>query len=121
MRIMRRVLAILAVVATLVLVGPPAAARAEECAGDCQAQLVQVGLKGRVVQLVADGNSTCALTDAGDVYCWGAGYPDPYRPGHSPLLLVTVGALLLAGGVTLVMVSRSSPREPRSGTAPPPA
>jgi hypothetical protein len=121
MRIMRRVLAILAVIATLFLVGPPAAARADECAGDCQAKLVQVGLKGRVVQLVADGDSTCALTDVGDVYCWGAGYPDSERPGHSPLLLVTVGALLLAGGTTLVLLSRSSPRAPRPGTAPPPA
>jgi hypothetical protein len=62
------------------------------------------------VQLVADGDSTCALTEAGDVYCWGAGYPDPYRPGRSPLLLITVGALLVAGGTTLLMLSRRRSR-----------
>jgi hypothetical protein len=105
MWISRRVLAILAVVATLSLIGP-APARAERCDGDCRAGLVQVGLQGRVVQLVADGDSTCALTEAGDVYCWGAGYPDPYRPGHNPLLLVTVGVLLVAGGAGLLLVSR---------------
>ncbi|GIF19555.1 hypothetical protein BJ973_006600 [Actinoplanes tereljensis] len=121
MRIMRRVLAILVVVATLFLVGPPAQARADKCAGDCRARLVQVGLKGRVVQLVADGDSTCALTDAGDVYCWGAGYPESHGPGRSPMVLVAIGALLVAGGATLMMVSRSSPRVPRRETAPPPA
>jgi Regulator of Chromosome Condensation (RCC1) repeat protein len=121
MRIMRRVLAILVVLATLFLVGQPAQARAEECTGDCRARLVQVGLQGRVVQLVADGDSTCALTDAGDVYCWGADYPDEYRPGRNPMLLVTVGALLIAGGATLLMLSRWSPRERRRETAPPPA
>src|SRR4051812_25205648 len=112
MRIMRRVLAILVVVATLFLVGQPAQARAEECTGDCRTQLVQVGLKGRVVQLVADGDGTCALTDAGDVYCWGVDYPDE-RPGHNPMPLVVIGALLIAGGATLLMISRSSPRQQR--------
>jgi hypothetical protein len=111
MWITRRVLAILALVATLSLIGS-APARAARCDGDCRAQLVQVGLVGRVVQLVADGDSTCALTEAGDVYCWGAGYPDPDRPGSSPLLLVTVGALLVAGGVTLLLVSRRPTGQP---------
>lgn len=123
---MRRVLAILSVVATLFLVGPPSPAQADQCLGDCRARLVQVGLvqvglEGRVVQLVADGESTCALTDAGDVYCWGAEYPDPYLPGRNPLLLVTIGALLIAGGTTLLLVSRSSPRERHRETARPPA
>ncbi|GAA2619740.1 hypothetical protein Adu01nite_51610 [Paractinoplanes durhamensis] len=118
---MRRVLAILAVVATLFLVGPPSEASADECSGDCPAKLVQVGLKGRVVQLVADGDGTCALTDAGEVYCWGADYPDGSRPGRNPLLLVVAGALLVAGGAALMLISRSSPREPHPGTAPPPA
>jgi hypothetical protein len=120
MRIMRRVLAILFIVATLALVGPAAAARADQCEGECRAKLVQVGLQGRVVQLVADGDGTCALTDDGEVYCWGADYPDAGLPGRSPLLLVAVGALLLAGGMTLVLLSRSSPRAPRPGTDPPP-
>jgi hypothetical protein len=106
-------MAILVVVATLVLVAPAVAearAKTDGCDGVCREQLVQVGLQGRVVQLVADGDSTCALTEAGDVYCWGAGYPDPYRPGRSPLLLITVGALLVAGGTTLLMLSRRRSR-----------
>lgn len=105
MGITRRVFAILAVVGALALAAP-VPARADECEGDCRAQLVQVGLQGKVVQLVADGESTCALTEAGDVYCWGADYPDPYSSGRSPLLLVTIGSLLVAGGVTLLMLSR---------------
>ena len=104
MWITRRVLAILALVATLLLLAGPA--EADECAGQCRTRLVQVGLQGRVVQLVADGDSTCALTDAGDVYCWGVDYPDPYRPGRGPLVLVTVGALLVAAGTTLLLISR---------------
>ena len=106
MWITRRVLAILAVVAALTLVAAPA--EADQCAGDCRARLVQVGLKGRVVQLVADGDSTCALTEAGDVYCWGADadHPDPYPSERNPLALVTIGSLLVAGGATLLLLSR---------------
>jgi len=120
MRITRRVVAILSVGATLFLVGPPAAARAENCDGDCRERLVRVGVEGRVVQLVADGDSTCALTDAGQVYCWGAG-TRPDGSGRSPLLLVGVGAFLVAGGATLLLVSRRSRPGPHPGTAPPPA
>ncbi|MFF5291770.1 RCC1 domain-containing protein [Paractinoplanes globisporus] len=105
MWITRRVLAILAVIATLFLVAP-APAVADGCDGVCRDRLVQVGLQGRVVQLVADGESTCALTEAGDVYCWGADYPKPLGPSRSPLLLVTIGALLLAAGTTLLLLSR---------------
>jgi hypothetical protein len=105
MRIMRRVLAILAVVATLFLAAP-GPAKADSCAGVCRNRLVQVGLRGKVVQLVADGDSTCALTEAGDVYCWDADAPLRSAPTHSPLLLITVGALLVAGGTTLLMLSR---------------
>jgi len=104
MGIMRRVLAILAVVATLFLAAP-APAKADGCDGVCRERLVQVGLRGRVVQLVADGDSTCALTEAGDVYCWGADANGP-KPSRSPLLLITIGALLVAGGTTLLMLSR---------------
>jgi hypothetical protein len=103
MGITRRVLAILAVIGTLFLLAP-ASARADGCDGVCRDRLIQVGLQGRVVQLVADGDSTCALTEAGDVYCWGADEGAP--SGHSPLLLVTIGALLVAGGTTLLMLSR---------------
>src|SRR5512138_2352135 len=98
MGIMRRVLAILAVVATLFLAAP-APARADGCDGLCRDHLVQVGLQGKVVQLVADGDSTCALTEAGEVYCWGAN-EGIAKPAHNPLLLITVGALLVAGGAT---------------------
>ena len=106
MVITRRVLAILAVVAALFLLAGAGPARAGECTGYCRERLVQVGLTGRVVQLVADEDGTCALTDAGAVYCWGADYPDPYRRDRTPLLLVTVGALLLAGGTTLLLITR---------------
>jgi hypothetical protein len=129
MWITRRVLAILAVIAVSALAGPapavaglalaqagPAPARADGCEGFCR-----VSLEGRVVQLVADGDNTCALTEDGDVYCWGAGYPDPGAPGRSPLLLITIGALLVAGGVTLVMLTRPTPTAPPPGTPKPPA
>jgi Regulator of chromosome condensation (RCC1) repeat len=99
MVITRRVMAILAVVAALSLAAMPAAA---------DDGLVEVGLEGRVVQLVADGDSTCALTEAGEVFCWGAGYPDPYRPGRNPMGLAALGALLIAGGAALLLVSRRS-------------
>jgi hypothetical protein len=123
MWITRRVLAILAVVATLFLVAPAPAeavslapAKGDGCEGFCR-----VGLQGRVVQLVADGESTCALTEQGDVYCWGAGTPDPYAPGRNPLLLITIGALLVAGGTTLLLLSRSSPTTPHPEMPKPPA
>ena len=104
MRLTRRVSAIVSLVAALVLTAGPA--EADDCTGDCRARLIQVGVHGRVVQLVADGDSTCALTENGDVYCWGADYPDPYAPGRSPLLLIALGTLLLAGGTTLLLLSR---------------
>jgi hypothetical protein len=102
MWITRRVMAILAVLATLFLATAPANAERRADGG-----LVEVGLDDKVVQLVADGDSTCALTEAGEVYCWGASYPEPYRPGVDPLLIVTLGALLIAGGATLLTVTRS--------------
>jgi len=110
MGITRRVMAILAVVATLFL-ATPAPAKADGCDGVCRERLVQVGLQGKVVQLVADGDSTCALTEAGDVYCWGADADRP-KPSHSPLLLITIGALLVAGGTTLLMLSRAADAQP---------
>ncbi len=119
MWITRRVLAILAVVAVLSIGIPPAAAsRSEICTANCQDRLVEMGLEGRVVQLVANGNGTCALTERGEVFCWGASYPDPYAPGRSPLVLFPLGAVLVAGGVTLLVLSRRPP-EPRPESAPP--
>jgi len=106
-------MAILAVVVVSVLVAAPAGA---------DDGLVEVGLGQKVVQLVADGDSTCALTESGEVFCWGAGYPQPYRPGRSPIVLIALGALLIAGGTTILSLSRrSSPRAPRPGGPPPPA
>jgi hypothetical protein len=111
MWITRRVLAILAVVAVLGVVGlsagaAPAAAGPDVCPGFCRERLVEVGLEGRVVQLVADGDSTCALTERGEVYCWGASAPEPYVPARDVLLLVAFGSLLVAGGTTMLLVSR---------------
>ena len=105
MWITRRVLAILTVVATLFLIAPPPAEAVLPWPAGCDG-ICQVGVTGRVVQLVADGESTCALTEAGNVYCWSADDPDPYPSGRSPLLLITIGALLVAGGATLLMLSR---------------
>ena len=112
MAITRRVMAIVAVVAILA----PAAPAVADDGG-----LVEVGLRERVVQLVADGDSTCALTETGDVYCWGADHPEPAGPGPHPLVLITLGALLVAGGVVLLLLSRPSPRAPHPGSGPPPA
>ena len=133
----RRITALRAVVATFVLfvlpvlgvvAAPPGvlgAAPAPAFAGERPAdggRLVQVELDGRVVQLVADGDSTCALTDAGEVYCWGAKYPDPYRSGVNALMLVALGSLLVAGGATLLLLSRTPvDRRPGPETGPPPA
>ncbi|XVU26144.1 hypothetical protein ACQPZJ_03525 [Actinoplanes sp. CA-054009] len=110
---MRRIFVILAVAAALTLSAAPASAADD--------QLVEVGLHQRVVQLVADGDSTCALTEKGEVYCWGAGYP-PQRPaGDTTLLLVAIGALMIAGGATMLLVSRSSTTAPRRAAATLPA
>jgi hypothetical protein len=99
MLITRGVLAILALVAIVFLGAAPALA-------DDRDRLVQVGLQGKVVQLVADADGTCALTEAGKVYCWSADYPRAAPAGRDPLLLVTIGALLVAAGTTLLMLSR---------------
>lgn len=101
----RRVMAILAVVAALSLLGG-APATADTCTAGCRDRLVEMGVEGRVVQLVAHDDGTCALTERGEVVCWGARYPAPYRPWRSSLVLVTIGALLVAGGTTLLTVSR---------------
>jgi hypothetical protein len=107
MWITRRVLAILAVVAVLFAGAAPADAGGPDvCSAYCRERLVEVGLEGRVVQLVADGDGTCALTEQGDVYCWGASHPEPYGPGRGVLLLVVFGSLLVAGGSTMLLLSR---------------
>jgi hypothetical protein len=117
MRAGRRVLAIL-VAAALVSVAAPAwilAAQAEsrDCASAGSGELVcwdgsapvRVRVSGRVIQLAASGRSTCALTEPGEVYCWGPAAPAP-GSGGDPLLLVTIGSLLVAGGATLLMMAR---------------
>ncbi|MET0416344.1 MAG: RCC1 domain-containing protein [Actinoplanes sp.] len=107
MWITRRVLAILVVVAAVFFAAAPASAdRSEICTENCRDRMVEMGLEGRVVQLVAGSDGTCALTERGQVFCWGASYPDPYAPARSPLVLVTIGALLVAGGTTLLLLSR---------------
>jgi hypothetical protein len=119
---MRRIFVILAVAAALTGGAAPASAADDD-------GLVEVGLHQRVVQLVADGDGTCALTESGEVYCWGAGRPAPHpvgRPapypvGHGALLLVTLGALLIAGGSMMLLVSRSSLTKPRPAAGTPPA
>ena len=112
MGILRRVMAILAVVAALCLgavlpgAGPAVAGGPDRCTASCRERLVEMGLEGRVVQLVADADSTCALTEQGDVFCWGAD-PRPYGYGSAFLLLMAIGSTLIAGGATLLLVSRS--------------
>jgi hypothetical protein len=107
MWITRRVLAILAIVVALFVGAAPATAGEPGiCSAYCRERLVEVGLDGRVVQLVADGDGTCALTEQGAVYCWGAGHPDPYGPGRGVLPLVALGSLLVAGGAMMLLVSR---------------
>lgn len=110
----RRVLAILAAVAALFLAAAPAwAETGRNCAltGDGEVYCwsgsapIRVRVTGRVVQLAASGDSTCALTEPGDVYCWGPQAPAP-SSGADPLLLAALGTLLVAGGVTLITVSR---------------
>jgi len=107
----RRVLAILVVVAAFFLLAAPASAdSANNCALTGNGEVycwgrtapVRVPMTGRVVQLAASGDGTCALTEPGEVYCWGGRVADPV-PSVNPLLLVTVGSLLVAGGATLLM------------------
>ncbi|SNY62495.1 RCC1 domain-containing protein [Paractinoplanes atraurantiacus] len=112
---MRRILVILAVAAALTLSAAPASAAGE---GD---DVVEVGLHQRVVQLVADGDRTCALTESGEVYCWGAGRPARRTAGNPTLLLVAIGALMVAAGLSMLLVSRSSPTTPRRAAATRPA
>jgi hypothetical protein len=117
MWIVRRVLAILAAVGVLSLVPTPAWAEpAANCALSERGAVycwdrdtavpVRVTLTGPVVQLVAAGDNTCALTDSGAVYCWGAKALPDYRAGVNPLVLVAIGALLVAGGTALLLVGR---------------
>jgi hypothetical protein len=126
MRFDGRVLAIFLAVAALVGAAPAAAvAAAQNCTltrtGDvyCSglAAPVRVQVTGKVVQLAANGDSTCALTEPGEVYCWGtdtsAQAPaDDSAPALSPLLLITIGLLLVAAGVTLVFFSRPGEDRP---------
>lgn len=104
MWITRGVLAILALAVTFLLSAQPA--QAGECTGDCRDRLVQVGLHEKVVQLVADGGSTCALTEGGAVYCWGPAQQQPDPTGRNLLLMLVTGDILIAVGTTLVLVSR---------------
>jgi len=43
--------------------------------------LQNVSLTGTVRKLVAGGDHTCALTEAGTLRCWGYGLPWPARSG----------------------------------------
>jgi hypothetical protein len=127
MRLGRRTLAILFAVAGLMVVVPAPAQAAQNCAltraGDVYCYgpgtPVRVQVTGKVVQLAASGDSTCALTEPGEVYCWAAASaaaPDEDTGlGLSPLLLITVGLLLVGGGVTLVMLSRPGDGRPGQG------
>jgi hypothetical protein len=70
---------------------------------------IRVEVTGRVVQLAASGESTCALTEPGEVYCWGVDEAsgEPSGTGHSLLVLITIGLLLVVGGVLLVKLGCS--------------
>jgi hypothetical protein len=120
MRFGRRVLAILVAVAALFLVSAPAEADTiSGCTVGGQGTVycprradspIRVGVTGKVVQLVADGDSTCALTEPGDVYCWGGEQPR-YRVNRNPMALVALGSLFLAVGAVLILAGRSRGRE----------
>jgi hypothetical protein len=72
------------------------------------AQPVRVPVSGKVVQLAASGDSTCALTEPGEVYCWPAGETEAEPAGGgggialSPLLLISIGLALVGGGCALI-------------------
>jgi Regulator of chromosome condensation (RCC1) repeat len=133
MRLGGRIVAMLFAVAGLLGSAPAPAEAAQNCTltrtGDVycsdSAAPVRIQVTGRVVQLAANGDSTCALTEPGEVYCWSADGPaeasaDETGPDLSPLLLVTVGLLLVGGGVTLVTLGRSGegrPQDARSKAA----
>ena len=129
MRLGGRIVAMLFAVAGLLGSAPAPAEAAQNCTltrtGDVycsdSAAPVRIQVTGRVVQLAANGDSTCALTEPGEVYCWSADGPaEEPGPDLSPLVLVTVGLLLVGGGVTLVTLGRSGegrPQDARSKAA----
>ena len=123
-------MAILLALAALLVVGPAPADAAQNCtltrAGevycDGSAQPIRVPVTGKVVQLAASGDSTCALTEPGEVYCWAAGHEaaaaDPAGDnglGFNPLVLISIGLMLVGAGLTLVRVSGQGAR-PRAAS-----
>jgi hypothetical protein len=127
------------VLAALLGVAPVPAEAAQNCTltrnGDvyCSggAQPVRVPVDGKVVQLAASGDSTCALTEPGEVFCWPADHRGVAMAassegddglGVNPLLLISIGLALVGGGFTLVKVSGHGAR-PRAASrnAPAPA
>ena len=66
---------------------------------------VPIDVTGKVVQIVAAGDNTCALTEPGRVYCWT--FDDQAPPAAPPLLLIAFGSFLVAAGLTLVLAARS--------------
>jgi hypothetical protein len=131
MRLARRVVAVLFTLGGLMVIAPVPAEAAPGCALSRSGRVycpgstvpVRIPVRGKVVQLTAAGDSTCALTEPGAVYCWAGGLTAPSSArssaeaaggpdgsGLDPLLLTTVGILLVVGGVTLVSVGR-----PRGG------
>jgi hypothetical protein len=126
MKLGGRLVAIFFAVAGLMAAVPAPAQAAQNCSLTREGEVycfgpgdpVHVQVTGKVVQLAASGDSTCALTEPGEVYCWSADAAAPQDDdglGVSPLLLITIGLLLVSGGVTLVFFSK--PQGARSRAA----
>lgn len=123
------------VLAALLGAAPAPAEAAENCTltrgGDVycsgRAQPVRIQVTGKVVQLAASGDSTCALTEPGEVFCWAADQEAAAEPGDddglgvNPLVLISIGLALVGGGFTLVKVGGQGARssaESRNRSAP---
>jgi hypothetical protein len=97
----RRTAALLAAVAASFLLSSPA-----QASSGCDPTQPVVCEQGKVVQIVAAGDNTCALTAQGTVYCWAAGNETRQPVTDFSLLLITIGSILVAGGAGLVLISR---------------
>jgi len=151
MRLAGRVVGICLALAAVLPAAPARAAQnctltrggAVYCDGGTQP--VRVAVTGKVVQLAASGDSTCALTEPGEVYCWPAGgaaaagsgtapggkdqsgadqgdaaaeaaADDDDGLGFNPLILIAIGLALVGAGYTLVKMTGDQGARPRAAS-----